>query len=172
MVKIFQDFALLEDPIEARGRGINDTFTVKEAQKAIKTYWGNIGERKLFVATLALLDDLFKKSSTNPKQVVLRVVNINNPEIIEAEWMPNAGLPLAKDSSNNNVSYFVINQTTYSGDHGLRHGSKTEAITARIGKIGSGHYVYFFATKFTFGKPGGTGNTTGTPGLKVPPQGG
>jgi hypothetical protein len=139
-------------------------FTNVQANVLIMNYWGSISSDKTFCGFV----DFFKKLFVNNKKVALRVVNINDPNKVRGHWIPYNGMPLDKDRGKNDVYYFVMTDDTFGGAHGLSKGTDTNMIVARLGKDEGNYCAIFYAANCILGEPGGTGNTNGNPGIKIP----
>lgn len=163
MAKIFQTVAKLVDPSKLTSS--TDEFTNDQAKILITNYWGDSTGDKMFIASLDYLDRLF----TNVNNVALRVVNIDNPDFVKADWIPYLGHPLKKDTHRDDVYYFILNIDNYSGTNiNLTNGTKTNALIARLAKDEGKYYAIFYASFYELGRPGGTGNDAGNPGIKIP----
>jgi hypothetical protein len=152
---------------------LGQDFSNAQADVLIQNYWGSPVRDKMFIASFDYLDKLFE----TVKKVALRVVNIDKPDYVKAEWIPYTGFPLAKDINRDDVSYYVVDILTYFGDgspenKGLKSGSGgVNALIARLAKDEGKNFVIFFASKYELGMPGGTGNGAGNPGIKIPTTG-
>lgn len=160
MAKIIQgNFAKMTET----ATGVTE-YTTEQADVLIDNYWGyHVGD-KFFIATIPYIDKLFEDC----KKIALRVADIDDPQRLKASWIPYNGQILRKDKNKDNVYYFIIDEKTYSGDAGLRNGTDTNCLIARLGEDEGEYYVFFYASNIELGVPGGTGNSTGSPGIKVP----
>lgn len=140
-------------------------FTSDQADIFIDNYWGSHFGDKYFIATVPFIDKLFEDC----KKIALRVVDIDDPQRVKASWMPFNGQILKKDKNKDTVYYYLIDEETYNGEHGLRNGTNTNCLIARLGKDEGKYFAFFYASQIKLGVPGGTGNSAGTPGVKVPP---
>jgi hypothetical protein len=135
-------------------------------------YWGPDRNERFFVVSIDTLDQLFNISPID--QVAIRVTNFNFPELIQITFHSFDGKVPIEDFNRDDISYFILQARYFFGEEapnrilGLRNGAKVTCIAVRPGRKVNGDFVvYIIAAKIDFEEEG-VGNTTGSPGLKIP----
>lgn len=155
--------------------GITDTSSFNEMQTFVNNYWGSAVEEKVFPIAYWKMKQLFAASSS--EEIALRVTDINNPSLVDAEWMVfEEGMEdLLQDPVRQGEYYFVIDESVFqdirNGIPTLTKPLNTIIIWGRLGKAaatGNNYHAFIAATSGALITPGSGGDGVIT-GAKIPP---
>ena len=172
-----------------------ETFDPKTMQEQVEKYWGSHTNEKRFTIPFWKLESLFFRS--NLHQIALKVTNIGNPELVDAEWVSfNAStsysntyknseaikeasekiLKIIENLTNSNPeTYFVLDEKLLESfiqgfkDQGVDT-MINQTVTGRIGKSDDNTEVVFFMLGQNNLHLGGAGGISGSCGVKIPPK--
>jgi hypothetical protein len=135
-----------------------------------RLYWGTQIPEAHFVASLRNIERMYVDSPVD--KVAIRVTDYLTPALINATWMPYQGEVLPEDEERDDVFYLVIRQEYFFGNKknllGLKNGKNMNCLLALPGLYTNGEFTLFVtAAEARFGI--GIGNTSGNPGLRLPP---
>lgn len=151
-----------------------DTASRAKMQDLVNRYWGSASEEKIFPIPLWKLSQLMEASTT--KEVALRVSDINNPSLVNAEW-----IVFEKEMNNlsadklNSDYYFVVNQDVFNhlkkNIPVLTKPLNTIIILGRVGKEEDSNIFtsFIFLADYSLIPTGAGGPGWGT-GIRLPPQ--
>jgi hypothetical protein len=151
-----------------------DTASRAKMQDLITRYWGSASEEKIFPIPLWKINQFIDASST--KEVALRVSDIDNPSLVNAEWIvfEKEMTDLSADQLNNDY-YFVFNQNMLNqlkkNIPVLTKPLNTIILLGRIGKEENSNIFtsFILAADYALMPIGAGGNGLGT-GIRLPPQ--
>lgn len=152
----------------------NDTASRARMQDLITRYWGRASEEKIFPIPLWKLSQFIDASST--KEIALRVSDIDNPSLVNAEWIvfEKEMNHLSADKLNSDY-YFVFNQDVFNhlkkNIPVLTKPLNTIILLGRIGKEENSNIftAFIFIADYALMPLGAGGNGLGT-GMRIPPQ--
>jgi hypothetical protein len=171
--KVFRGSQVIEDKAHIphpERVNLQALLSQSKKRKLIQNYWDG-SELKYFVASFELLDKYFEANN----EVAVRVVNIQDQDIVEASWIPFSGDTniSPEDLNNPNVQFFILNRDDYDvdmqGKVKLKLVTGANALTARLAKDKSKYFVIITATTVKFRNKGtGFGNGGSSGNIKIP----
>lgn len=152
---------------------IQDNTSLNEMQPLVNNYWGTAVEEKVFPIAYWQLNQLFIASTS--EEVALRVRNIDNPSLVDAEWIVfGEGMEELLEGQREREYYFVFKESAFEDMRDgipLLNPINTIVIWGRLGKSapdGNDYTAFIVSTGCTIIPPGAGGDGAAT-GLRIPP---
>lgn len=167
-------------------------FTKDEMEKDIERYWGISLSERVFIIPFWKAEQLIENS--NLKMMALNVSNIENPSLVDAEWISfnvEENLPLVSTNTGDQIKEFIfrvakqiptafsepIDEACFAFGANLFDGLKSfkphkkMTVAGRLGRTTAGiSVVYFVVGEITYKLEPGTGGGGATTGGKIPTQ--